>query len=175
MPPSKIVKGFELSVLRLSNGDRELVRPLLVKGFRTALPNLQVSSGVILNGALCVHRGFVTDFSSIPTPLQWGVRWSRVDVAGVVHDFLYRDTRCPRAVADDVWWELARSGATHVGRCRAWLCWTILRGCGWWNRPEQPERLTGWLLFAAVVLFVLLLLMAPVLIVTGILWLVDRL
>ena len=97
-----------------------------------------------------------------------------MDVAGVVRDFLYRCTDCSRAIADDIWLELARSGTVGVGRYRARLCWVILRGFGRYNRPARPEPHTGWLLFAGIVLGMVFLLMLPILIVTGLLWTVDR-
>ena len=156
---------------------------LKVRGLSTVLPNpLQVHpyapgavpSGSVSPGTISVDAGFTTDLSSIPTPLQWVVRWSQVDVAGVVHDFFYRATDCPRAVADDVWWELARSGAVRVGRCRAWLCWAVLRGCGSFNRRTQPEHHVGWLAFATAVVLVVLVLMLPILVFTGALWLIDQ-
>ena len=174
MPTSKVVQNFELKTKRLPNGDRTLIGPLKVKGFRTALPNLQVPTGDVSRGMISVDSGFITDFSSVPTPLHWVVRWSSVDIAGVVHDFLYRDTGCSRRIADDVWLELAQSGNTGVGRCRAWLCWAILRGFGRYNRPTQPEPRWGWLLFAGILLGVVLVLMLPMLVITGLLWLLDR-
>lgn len=87
MPTSKVVQNFELKTKRLPNGDRTLIGPLKVKGFRTALPNLQVPTGDVSRGMISVDSGFITDFSSVPTPLHWVVRWSSVDIAGVVHDF----------------------------------------------------------------------------------------
>ena len=152
LPTSRILNNFELKTKRLPNGHRELIGPLKVRGFSRKLPNLQVPAGDVSKGTISVNSGFVTDFSSIPTVLHWVVRWSQVDVAGVVHDFLYRETACSRAIADDVWLELVRSGTVSVGRCRAWLCWAILRGFGRYNRPAQPEPHTGWLLFAGIVL-----------------------
>ena len=145
---SKVVTGFELKTQRFPTGNRLLTGPLKVRGLAVLPTNVQIplpaanedQGGSVSNGAICINSGFPTDLSSVPTPLQWVVRWSRVDVAGVVHDFLYRHTDCARSIADDVWWELARSGDIGVGRCRAWLCWAVLRGFGSFCRPEQPER-----------------------------------
>ena len=180
---SRVVGGFELRTERLPDGSRRLIGRLQVRGLITVLPTtVQIRkraacggpAGSISADAISVAANFDTDLSSVPTPLQWVVRWSRVDVAGVVHDFLYRDTDCARSLADDVWWELARSGNIGVGRCRAWLCWAVLRGFGSFCRPTQPERRIGWLLFAAGMLMVVLLLMLPILALTGLLWLIDR-
>ena len=183
MIASKVVGGCELRTRRLPEGHRRLIGPLQVRGLITVLPTtVQIRqraaysgpSGSVSAGAISVDADFDTDLSSVPTPLQWVVRWSRVDVAGVVHDFLYRDTDCARSVADDVWWELARSGDVGVGRCRAWLCWALLRGFGSFCRPAQPERRIGWLLFAAGLLIIVFLLMLPILALTGLLSLTDR-
>ena len=174
MTASKVIDNFELKTKRLPDGDRELLGPLKVERLLSELPRLNVASGDVCNGRITINSGFISDFSSIPTPLHWVVGWSQVDVAGVVHDFLYRDTACPRAVADDVWLELARSGAVGVGRCRARLCWTILRGFGRYNRASQPEPHLRWLVFSIGVLGVVSVLMVPILTVSGLLWLVDR-
>lgn len=64
-----------------------------------------------------VPAGFVTDYSSIPFGFRWIMRWNRVDVAGVVHDCLYRNPAYPRLRADWIWFEVARSGR---GQARAW-------------------------------------------------------
>ena len=87
-----------LQTERLSSGNRKLIRDLVVK----------------LDGGpkITVPKGFEMDFSSIPWFARWFVDWAKVDIAGVVHDFLYW---CPkhaqklgittRRRADDVWWE----------------------------------------------------------------------
>ena len=175
MPPSKIVKNFELKVKRLPSGERRVIGPLKVRNFATELPELENTPfGSVLDGTITVDAGFVTDFSSVPTPLHWVVGWEQVDVAGVVHDFLYR-VDYDRTIADDVWLELARSGETGVGRCRSELCWAVLRGLASWTKKTKPQHHYGWLMFNSALLpLVLVLAMIPVLILTGTLWLVDR-
>ena len=100
-----------------------------------------------------ISKGFKTDYSSIPTPLQWVVRWSKVDVAGVVHDWLYRDGRSTlsgnerdkRKCADEMWKEIALSGQHRATCCQATICWLALRlfGCWFWHkhRPKQAGAL----------------------------------
>lgn len=87
--PSYIRAGDTLQTKRLPDGTRELLAPL-------RLDNVYEGRG------FDVPKGLVTDFSSIPWFGWWIVRWSRVDVAGVVHDYLYRDAY-PDAGQDSYW------------------------------------------------------------------------
>ena len=94
-----------LQAERLPSGERKLLRNLKVK----------LNDGT----AITVPRGFVTDFSSIPWLARPFLRWSKVDIAGVVHDFLYW---CPqkgidRKRADAIWREIAGSGQ----HCAIWI------------------------------------------------------
>ncbi len=123
--PKSCVIGDPLQVERLPNGRRVLMRDLEVhvnehRGWKP----------------ITVTKGFDTDYSSIPTLLSWGVRWSRVDIAGVVHDWLYRYGQISRKDADEVWWLVARRGESCANRLQAWLCWLALRGFGvsTWNK-----------------------------------------
>lgn len=74
---------------RLSDGRRKLLRDLVVE----------------IGGAdpITIPAGFVTDFSSIPWFARALVRWSRVDIAGVVHDWLYTTSELSRRQADRLW------------------------------------------------------------------------
>ena len=168
---SKTVLGYELQAERLPSGNRKLIRCLKVQELCTPLTDVNVKKpetgglrGQVRGtaGEIDVFPGFETDFSSIPTPLQFFVRWSRVDVAGVVHDFLYRDTNCPREAADAIWWELARSGDHRASSFRAWVCWLMLRGFGGWSRQSSPEHRVMPFLSAVLVGAVLLVLLPPV-------------
>ena len=71
--PAKLVSDW-LRTERQPNGTRILLREL----------NVDVDSTVIN-----VPEGISTDFSTIPWYGRFLVRWSRVDIAGVVHDYLY--------------------------------------------------------------------------------------
>ena len=136
------VIGEPLQTRRLPDGTRQLLRPL------------QVS---VCGHYIRIEQGFLTDFSSIPTLLSWIVRWSRVDVAGVVHDALFNPSDCCSVFdhsdterkrnlvnkitideADRVWSAVARSGSTRgrAGRAQAALCHLGLYSFGWrtWNR-----------------------------------------
>lgn len=180
---SKVIDGLQLRVVRLSeNGTRRLLQPLRVR-VGTALNGAISASGLGVldtsSGIIEVFAWFITDYSSIPTPLQWFVRWSRVDIAGVAHDFLYRHTTCTRRVADDVWWELALSGRWSANRFQAWVCWVMLRGFGGWcrekDRQHSPLALTGAAVLLAAFLLVALALAWCVVLVAAPLfcWVVD--
>ena len=105
---------------RLSNGSRKLIRNLVVKledGTRITVPS-----------------GFETDFSSIPVLARSFIDWSKVDIAGVVHDFLYW---CPqedigRKRADDIWREIAGAGKHHANWLQQWLGRIGLQIGGWY-------------------------------------------
>lgn len=131
------IRGAPLRTERLSTGRRKLLCDLVI----------EVSSGP--SGTepekVTVSSGFDTDFSSLPTFLQWVVHWSKVDVAGVVHDWLYANG-AERKRADRIWWMVALSGEHHANRLQAWICWLGLRVFGSiaWNRNarrrEQERR-----------------------------------
>ena len=124
------IVGLPLQTERLSNGRRLLLRTLHIKvpeykdGYEIEIP-----------------RGFDTDFSSIPTLFHGFVRWSRVDVAGVVHDWLYRKGRLSRRDADKVWRLVALRGEHSANGRQAWVGWCGLRLGGWraW-RERCAER-----------------------------------
>lgn len=79
---------------------------------------------------IVVSKGFVTDYSSIPWFGRWLVRWSTVDVAGVVHDYLYR-TQTDRKKADRIWRKIAGSGSVYASCFQRWIFWLALRVGGW--------------------------------------------
>lgn len=108
-----------LQTERLGNGNRTLIRALSVK----------LEDGTEIR----VPDGFETDFSSIPFWARPFLHWSRVDIAGVAHDFLYW---CPqpnidRKRADAIWREMAGAGKRRANWLQRWLGWIGLRLCGW--------------------------------------------
>lgn len=85
-----------LQVERLPDGRRKLLRPL----------HYQVDGE---DETIAVPAGFLTDYSSDPVGL---LDWTKVDVAGVVHDYLYH---CPNRIGsrfreDLIWFKIARAG-----------------------------------------------------------------
>ena len=138
---SKVDPEYPLRVERLPSGDRKLIAPLKVTGLGTRLPKaVNADGGTVTQGTVFIEAEFVTDYSSIPTKLHGFVRWSKVDIAGVVHDFLYRNTDCPRIEADAIWRELARSGKHGAGWFQAWVAWVMLSGFGGWSKPYPHEH-----------------------------------
>ena len=121
-----------LQTERLDNGHRKLLRTLIVK---------------IDNEYITVPQDTKTDFSSIPWFGRILVRWSKVDVAGVVHDWLYEEGKIEnesisRAKADEIWRRVALAGEHHANFFQAWICWFFLRIAGWlvWNKYRQKDK-----------------------------------
>ena len=121
-----------LQTERLPDGRRFLLRNLVVK----------LDDGT----KITVPAGFETDFSSLPWGTRWAIHWTRVDVAGVVHDFLYwcPQPKISRKRADAVWFEIAEVGQRHAMPHQTWGGWLVLRAFGWkaYNRAAK-ERQAG--------------------------------
>lgn len=113
-----------LQVERRADGRRTLIAPLLW------------DDGVL---RIEVPRGFDTDFSSVPrllSPLM--PRWDRLDRAGVLHDYLYRQ-QYPRQLSDSVWWLVAKLDTGS--KASAWVGYFGLR-LGGWRAYRQRGRTT---------------------------------
>ena len=111
---------------RMEDGRRRLLRDLVVDidGERIRVP-----------------RETHTDFSSIPWFGRFLVRWSKVDIAGVVHDWLYQTGSTTRARADTIWRSLAMAGEHRANAFQAWAAWLGLRLGGWivWDRYRTRD------------------------------------
>jgi len=105
-----------LQTERQGDGRRRLLRDLVVE-----VDGLQIT----------IPAGTLTDFSSIPWYGRILVRWSKVDIAGVVHDWLYQTAFTSRARADKIWRLVAVAGDHHANAFQAWVGWLALRvgGC----------------------------------------------
>lgn len=90
-----------------------------------------------------ISKGFVTDFSSYPWYARLIVRFDKVDIAGVVHDWLYCKGELTRADADRIWRIVARAGKNHANFLQVWLSWIGLRIGGWvtWRMYRQGRGL----------------------------------
>lgn len=126
MAKTTLILG-NLRTERLENGRRTLIRSL----------GVQIGDEEII-----VPAGITTDFSSIP---WWGrilVRWSRVDIAGVVHDWLYQTAAMSRREADQRWRSVARAGDHRANAFQAWVGYIALRLGGWiaWNRHRRQNQ-----------------------------------
>ena len=131
-----ILRMSQLSTKRLPDGKRMLTEPFEYR-------DVEVS----LIGRRAIPQGFITDYSSIPDRLaSFMPRWSKLDRAGVVHDYLYRTPPFSgrrRAQADRVWRRIARSDTGS--RYHAWKGWLALRLFGWtsygdWNPHVAAAR-----------------------------------
>ena len=124
MPYPSSVVGDLMQTERLRNGRRRLLRDLVVE---------------IDNRRITVPKDTETDFSSIPWFGCMLVRWSRVDIAGVVHDWLYLTAMYSRAQSDRIWRLVAMSGEHHANAFQAWVGWAALRIGGWiaWNHLRR--------------------------------------
>ena len=103
-----------LRTRRLDNGKRQLLRPLVVR----------VTVGEDQR-TIVIPAGFDTDYSSIPVFLHWFVHWSRVDMAGVIHDWLYRVGGMNRKEADLIWRDVALTGARRASKFQAQGCYVV--------------------------------------------------
>jgi hypothetical protein len=120
---------------RRKDGRRILQAPVVVD-LGVTMPGLWGCDGVSvsevgLRTVVTVPKGFDTDWSSIPIPALLIMGDStRYDIAGIVHDWLYR-VGAPRRESDRAWRLIARSGAQHVSAVRGFLGWAGLRIGGW--------------------------------------------
>lgn len=104
-----------LRVERMNDGRRRLLRRLDL---------------LIGDELLSIPRDFITDYSSWPRLLP-GPRFSRIDVAGIAHDFLfqlgtwgYEGRPVTFIEANRVWYHVARAGsnpAARAGFLSAWI------------------------------------------------------
>jgi len=77
-----------------------------------------------------VHRGFVTDFASVPRLLWWLISsWGRYGKAAVVHDYLYKYHVGTRREADGIFFEAM--GVLNVRRWRKYPMYISVRLFGW--------------------------------------------
>jgi hypothetical protein len=128
MTESTRLVGGSLQTERLADGRRRLLRDLVVE---------------VAGEPITIPMGTVTDFSTIPWFGRILVRWSRVDIAGVVHDWLYQTGTTTRSHADNVWRLVARAGKHRANAFQAWTAWAALRIGGWYvwarYRAGDPE------------------------------------
>ena len=110
---------------RLHDGRRRLLRDLVVE---------------VDGKKITVVKGTVTDFSTIPWPGRFLVHWSKVDIAGVVHDWLYQTGSKTRSEADKTWRAVAMAGEHHANTVQAWIGWMALRIGGWWAWIRYRNR-----------------------------------
>ena len=132
------VVGKPLQVVRDCDGRRLLVRDLTVNVKGTVIERVTDKEKIV------IREGFKTDYSSIPTMFQWIVHWSKVDLAGVVHDWLYREGRkalgekYTRRQADTMWRMMSLSGERRASWMQSVVCWLAIRFFArrYWTHPR---------------------------------------
>ena len=141
-----------LQVERLSDGRRKLLRRL----------------DVVVNGEpISVRTDFVTDFSSIPWFARFVIDWSKVDVAGVVHDFLYsvESRDYSRSRADVIWFKVAISGSHRANVIQAALGYVAIVLFGWWLKETGPgctlRHKVAWAVCELLVFIMAVVLLGP--------------
>lgn len=141
MPTARLLTGRPLVEID-ADGLRVLARDLAVDlgcivpelhDWRAAHPEhgRLVSMSEAVSTVIRVAAGFRYDGASLPffaLPIL-GPK-EGFEVAGVVHDACYR-FQVGRAVADRVFWIVARSGSRQVGPVRGFIGWLGLRVGGW--------------------------------------------
>ena len=107
-------------------------------GRRKLLRDLKVS---VYGDVITVPKDFLTDYSTIPWFGSFIVRWSKVDIAGVVHDYLYQSGKYTRRMSDKIWRLTALAGDHRANIFQAWTCWLFLRLGGWlaWNNYRKEK------------------------------------
>ncbi len=110
---------------RMSDGRRRLIKELIFEVKGKQYP---------------IEKGYITDYSSIPFFGRFVVRWSKVDLAGVIHDWLYEKGSVSKLEADKIWRIVARSGKHHANCLQAGICWFALfigAWCAWIKHKES--------------------------------------
>ena len=94
---------------------------------------------------LVIPAGVTTDFSSVPWYFSWIAASEKHDLAGIVHDQLFKWGRwqphgykIDRARADEVWRLVAQAGQVSCSPREAWVMWSGLRLGSW--RPWRKYR-----------------------------------
>lgn len=94
-----------------------------------------------LDGLDCIPPGFRSDGSSVPRIFLSFIPKHKTRVAGHVHDYLFF-RGIPRKLADQIWADVASSGAPRLTKSEARLGYRVLRATGWWAyRGHRTGRL----------------------------------
>ena len=125
--PTRLIAG-SLKTERLENGRRRILQD-----FTVAVGGTDIT----------VEKGFTTDFSSFPWWASFVVHWSKVDIAGVVHDWLYCKGTVSRLQADRIWYLVAIAGKHHANCLQAVVGWLGLVLGGWyqWNKYNMAQSM----------------------------------
>ena len=119
--------SLPLAVVRQADGRRKLLRPFSIE---------------VRGWTIIVPEGFVTDYSSFPWLTRNIVRWDRVDVAGVVHDWLFYIGYYSLWETNLIWKEIAENGEHSANKLQGLLGWMGLTLGSWnvWRKYRKEER-----------------------------------
>ena len=143
--PSRVDPSTPLIVKRLNNGRRLLLRDLRVNIAKEGSGEVWFE----------VPKGFDTDYSSLSWFGRPIVHWSKVDVAGVVHDYVYTRAGADaakqqgfsgRLALDNIWYRIAIAGRHGASPWQAGICRFFIRmfGCfSYLKRRGTPLSLEG--------------------------------
>lgn len=122
---SKLEQPGPLQVERLPDGRRKLLREFKY---------------TVGKEPFCVPIDFEMNYSSVPWGFRWLVHWTRVDIAGVVHDYLYSEHKLdyPRLRADWIWFRIALSGCRRAFPHQAIVGLLALLIFGWMFKATGP-------------------------------------
>ncbi|MEM7291355.1 MAG: DUF1353 domain-containing protein [Pseudomonadota bacterium] len=89
-----------------------------------------------------IPTGFITDYSSMPWFSRMIVRWSKVDLAGVVHDWIFETGIVSLNEANLVWRDVATSGTHSANKIQANVAYLGLVAGGWrsWRKYRNGKR-----------------------------------
>lgn len=153
-PSLGTLKSQPLQTQRLTDGKRELTRELVVE---------------VDGEQIVVEKGFVTDFSSYPMMAFVGIltlfaaifpngwlafpllflvpKYSKVDIAGVVHDYFYQRGGKSKYAADKIWYQLAMAGDHRANFFQAfagrWVGLFVFGWGMWWHHRKSREANTS--------------------------------
>lgn len=121
----------------------------LDKAWQTWVTEDPIRFGVVddngTNRLEVIEPGFMSDFASVPRLLRWYVsrNGSPIQVAAVIHDFLYSARTYPRAYADRVFYVTLRALQTPAVRAR--ILWLAVRlgGLGAYRTGQRRRMLDG--------------------------------
>jgi len=114
---------------------------ILPNGMRKLLKEFRI----LVDGVLIVvPKDFETDLSSYPGITRAIVRFDRVDIAGILHDWLYKTGIKTRAWGDSVWRKIAMVGKHGANKVQGWVSWAGLRAFGWLPYRKYENARPAW-------------------------------
>lgn len=95
---------------------------------------------------ICIGKGFVTDFASVPRPF-WFLfpPWGKYGKGAIIHDFLYRTKTFKRKKADKIFLEIMQqSKVCFWQRTTIYYCLRIFGWYGWHFPSKKHEKFNNY-------------------------------